>query len=302
MKSPFLKNVCIYTLSREFSLSREAFHEQLSHFAFSACGAHDMATSGWTNVTPETMVAEHEGSFLICYCNESKILPAHVVNEEVANRVSKVEATQGRKVRRAERLSLKDEALQALVPRAFTKFTHNYVWIDLNHQRVIVEAGSARAAENILALLRKTLGSLPVVPLMMENPIELTLTDWLKTNQTPTGFTFGTDAVLKAILEDGGALRVSKQELVSEEISTHLDAGKLVTTAGLRWQDRISFRLNDDMTIKAIHFADELRDQNDDIEREDIHSRLVADFILFKAEFTDMLRALTTALGGECER
>lgn len=302
MKSPFLKNVCIYRLSRDFSLSREAFHEQLAQFAFTPCAAQDMATSGWVNVTPETMVIEHEGSYLICYCNESKILPTHVVNEEVAKRVNKVENTQGRKVRRAERLALKDEALMALISRAFTKSSMHYVWIDLNLQRVIVEAGSARTAENILALLRKTIGSLPVVPLMMENPIELTMTDWLKSNQMPAGFTIGSDAVLKAILEDGGALRVSKQDLFSDEISTHLEAGKLATAAGLHWRDRMSFRLMDDMTIKAINFADELRDQNDDIDREDAHSRLVADFILFSGEFNAMMSDLTVALGGVCER
>ncbi|WP_312926297.1 recombination-associated protein RdgC, partial [Atlantibacter hermannii] len=88
----------------------------------------------------------------------------------------------------------------------------------------------------------------------------------------------------------------------SDEITTHIDAGKLATTLALDWQKRITFRLADDMTIKAIHYADDLRDQNDDIEREDIHSRMVADFILFKAEFGALLASLIDVLGGEYAR
>lgn len=302
MKTPFLKNVCIYRLSREFNIAPETLTEQLTHFIFTPCGSQDMARRGWVNVTPEGLFIEHGGNFLLCCHHQAKILPPAVVNETLAKTIAKIEADQGRKIRRAERVSLKDEVLHSLLPRAFTKSTSNYLWIDIKSQLVYVEASSARAAEDMLALLRKTLGSLPVVPLTMQTPIELTLTDWLKSNVMPNGYSAGTDAVLKAILENGGALRVSKQDLFTDEIAIHIEAGKVATSIALDWQSRITFRLADDMTMKAINYADELRDQNDDIEREDIHSRILADFILFKAEFSALVASLVDALGGECER
>ncbi|EIX6860575.1 recombination-associated protein RdgC [Escherichia coli] len=302
MKTPFLKNVCIYRLSRDFKLDPETLEKQMAEFAFSPCGSQDMSRRGWVNVTPEKLFIEHEDSFLLCCQHQVKIIPNPVINDAVAERVAKIEADQGRKIRRIERLSIKDEVLHTLLPRAFSKNTSNYVWVDVAHQLVFVEATSARVAEDLLGLLRKTLGSLPVVPLMMQTPIELTITEWLKKNAMPAGYAAGSEAVLKAILENGGALRVSKQDLLSDEITTHIDAGKLATTLALDWQKRITFRLADDMTIKAIHYADDLRDQNDDIEREDIHSRMVADFILFKAEFGALLASLIDVLGGEYAR
>lgn len=302
MKTPFLKNVCIYRLSRDFKLDPETLEKQMTEFAFSPCGSQDMSRRGWVNVTPEKLFIEHEDSFLLCCQHQVKIIPNPVINDAVAERVAKIEADQGRKIRRIERLSIKDEVLHTLLPRAFSKNTSNYVWVDVAHQLVFVEATSARVAEDLLGLLRKTLGSLPVVPLMMETPIELTITEWLKKSAMPAGYAAGSEAVLKAILENGGALRVSKQDLLSDEITTHIDAGKLATTLALDWQKRITFRLADDMTIKAIHYADDLRDQNDDIEREDIHSRMVADFILFKAEFGALLASLIDVLGGEYAR
>ena len=302
MKTPFLKNVCIYRLSRDFKLDPETLEKQMAEFAFSPCGSQDMSRRGWVNVTPEKLFIEHEDSFLLCCQHQVKIIPNPVINDAVAERVAKIEADQGRKIRRIERLTIKDEVLHTLLPRAFSKNTSNYVWVDVAHQLVFVEATSARVAEDLLGLLRKTLGSLPVVPLTMETPIELTITEWLKKSAMPAGYAAGSEAVLKAILENGGALRVSKQDLLSNEITTHIDAGKLATTLALDWQKRITFRLADDMTIKAIHYADDLRDQNDDIEREDIHSRMVADFILFKAEFGALLASLIDVLGGEYAR
>lgn len=192
MKSPFFKNIMVYSLSRDIPLDAEELAQQLQTMAFTPCAAQDMAKSGWINVTSEELLLAENGQYLLCCQTESKIMPAATLNEFVADRVAKIEQEEARKVRRSERVSLKDEALHTLLPRAFTRRTQAYLWIDSVNSRIYVDAASAKAAEDMLAMLRKTIGSLPVVPLMAEEPVELTLTEWLRSGDLPAALCWAT--------------------------------------------------------------------------------------------------------------
>lgn len=301
MKNIAFKNICVYRLARDVDLTGPILLEALSKYAFSPCGSQDMAKTGWVPTIGDSFVLQHGEQFMITEKHEEKILPTPVLKAELDKKVETLQLQQGRKLKKSEKDSLKDEVLHSLLPRAFTRSKKSRMWIDAKEGLVFVEAASARKAENMLALLRKSLGSLPVVPFTPANPIEVTVTEWLK-GGFPKSFPVGDEAAFKAILEDGGAVRAMKQDLQSDEMMAHVEAGKLAVSIGLHWSDRATFRLNDDLTIKKLTFCDELCDQNDDIDREDAAHRMTADFILFTAEFSALFAQLVEALGGECER
>ncbi|MEK8930869.1 recombination-associated protein RdgC [Escherichia coli] len=301
MRSVAFKNIFIYRLSHEVSWDTAEVNAALSKFVFTPCGSQDMAKAGWTSVLGDNLTHEYQGFLLIQHKREEKILPSQVLKEELQKKILTLEEEQDRKLKKTEKDSLKDEVLHSLLPRAFTRKSLAKILIDRSNHLVFVEASSAKKAEDQLALLRKSLGSLPVIPFTPREPLEITMTEWFK-NGFPAGFTAGEDATLKGLLDNGGAVRCNKVDLQSDEIMSHIEAGKVATTVAINWMDRASFRVNDDMSIKALTFCDDLYDQNDDIDREDVAQRFDADFVLFTGELSALFNALVEAIGGEAER
>ena len=301
----WFKNMMVYRLNRDIPLSADDMEKQLEAYTFSPCGSQDMSKTGW--VSPmgnrsDALTHVNNGQIVICARKEEKILPSPVVKQALEAKISKLEAEQSRKLKKTEKDSLKEEVLHSLLPRAFSRLSQTFIWIDTANNLIMVDCASAKKAEDTLALLRKSLGSLPVVPLTLESPIELTLTEWVRSGDLPAGFALMDEAELKAILEDGGVIRCKKQDLVCDEIANHIEAGKLVTKLALDWQERIQFVLADDGSVKRLKFSDTLREQNDDIDREDFAQRFDADFILMTSELAALTSNLVEALGGEAKR
>lgn len=301
----WFKNMMVYRLNRDIPLSADDMEKQLEAYTFSPCGSQDMSKTGW--VSPmgnrsDALTHVNNGQIVICARKEEKILPSPVVKQALETKISKLEAEQSRKLKKTEKDSLKDEVLHSLLPRAFSRFSQTFLWIDTVNNLIMVDCASAKKAEDTLVLLRKSLGSLPVVPLTLEKPIELTLTEWVRSGDLPAGFALMDEAELKALLEDGGVIRCKKQDLVCDEIANHIEAGKMVTKLALDWQERIQFVLADDGSVKRLKFSDTLREQNDDIDREDFAQRFDADFILMTSELAALTSNLVEALGGEAQR
>lgn len=299
----WFKNVMIYRLTSPLTFDHTELENQLQQTKFTPCQQGDISKFGWSNsLTGSDLLHFNVGQqFLLISHKEEKILPAPVVKQETESRIETLEQKEQRKLKKTEKQAIKDDVVAVLLPRAFSKHQFTAIWIDLERQLIYVDSSSAKRAEDTLALLRKTLGSLPVVPISFTKPPLEAMTQWLSHNETPHWLTLLEEAEFKSF-ETDSIIRCKRQDLESDEIATHLSAGKCVTKLALDWENHFSFILNEDGSLSRLKFSDEVREKNEDILKEDVAQRFDADFILMTEELRLFTEKLIETLGGIQER
>lgn len=298
------KNITAFQFNKPFYLEDCELEACIEDFQFTPCGSQDISKFGFTPAfgkLGETLVHSSDRCLMVAVTKESKIIPANSVREALDEKVTAVEAIEGRKLHKKEKDQLRDEIIQEMLPRALTRKSVTKAIIMLGLQLIIVDSSSSAKAEELLALLRKALGSLPVVPLTFEKPIESTLTEWLKAGAAPLPFEIQDEADLKSDADDGGTVRFKQQDLLEEEVLAHLATGKQVHKLALHYGQYIAFNLHSNAAIKRIRFAEEFKAQNDEVGTEDPAARLDADFALYTGELANLMKSLNSALGGKDE-
>ncbi len=297
----WFKNLSIFRLTEAFSLTAEELEEKLEALVFRPCGSHDEFSLGWVSPIGKAAPLVHSanGFMMICTKKEERVLPASVLNEMVQEKIAETEEEQGRKLSKKERTTIKDELIFELLPRAFTFSRKLYAYIDVQGGFLVVDSASANKAEDLLSLLRKCLGSLPAVPLnTVEKPIA-TMTEWLLTQQTPDDLTIEDECELRDPEETGGVIRCKRHDLSLPEIKNHLDIGKQVIKLALNWDDRISFILDENLSVKRLKFLDLIQDQVTEINVEDEAARFDVDFSIMSLELANFIPRLLAIFGGE---
>ena len=163
----WFKNLKIYRFTQAFDTTPEELEELLAEEPFTPCGRQSKESLGWSAPLGRTGVqlAHTAGGYtMLCLQKEDRILPASVINEALIDRVESLEAKEGRKIFRKERLQLKDDVVAELLPKAFTKRQKIFGYICPKERLLVLNTSSQNQAETFLSFLRNTLGSLPVVP------------------------------------------------------------------------------------------------------------------------------------------
>lgn len=296
----WFKNVRLYCLTQPFENSAEELETKLAEKLFHPCSSHDVSKYGWVSPLGREgeMLTHALGDYImICAQKQDRLLPASVINDATEEKVAELEQRQGRKIYRKEKRQIKDDVFVSLLPRAFTRNQQTFAYIAPKDNLIVINTGSAPKAEELLNLLRESLGSLPVaLPDSKRAPSDV-MTRWLKEQHASDNFQIDEDCELYNPTDGSNIIRCKGQDLYSDEIQSHLAAGKQVKNLGVTWNSLLNCIISDELTVKRLRFEG-MKEETSNEEIESAAQKFDQEFAVMTLELSDFFKALFNAFGG----
>jgi recombination associated protein RdgC len=294
----WFKNLYLYQFEKEFTHDADTLHDELSAKPFTECSATQRESMGWVpplGKKSEAYTHSANNFILMTMARQERLLPASVVREELDERVIEIQDRENRKVGSKEKKELRERIEDELLPRAFTRTQKLDAWIDVKGGWLVINTPSATRAEAFSTLLRKTIGTLPVVPPKSEavSPI---LTDWLTKYESPEPFEIGDECELKGTGDDQSIAAFRKHELGTDEVKSNLETGKNVSKLALVWDKKVSFVVGDDLIVKKLKFLDVLEEKRNEQDPQSNEERMDIEFTLMTGELSQLIPDLIKEL------
>ena len=303
------KSASFFRIASDFVLPPlDALEEVLQTAQFMPCGATQPESVGWVppRGNKSTVMVETVGTQVILRLSiERRPVPASAVKAEVEARVEKYKQETGRERASAKiKKEFKEEAMQALLPRAFTKRSSTTLWIDPDNKFLVVDSASLAGADKVVSQLIEALSEIPGSrPGLMAKPVQTTMAasaamaHWLSSREAPVGFTVDRDCELKMPDDQKSTVRYSRHTLEIDEVAEHIASGKVPTQLAMTWNERVSFVLTDMAQVKKIKLLDVVLDGVQENGKDD--DGFDTDAAIVTGELSALIPDLLEALGGE---
>lgn len=288
----FFRNLSLFRFPESVAKSLKHLAKDVEEHRLRDCGPLELATRGF--VSPygrnnEALIHACGPFSLLAIGSQERLLPGVVVAEEVAERIDQIAAKQGRRPGAKERKRLKEEVISEFLPRAFVRPSRLLAYLDAQSGWFVVDSASRKAAEDAVSQVREALGRFPATPMAGAESPRALMTDWLAQGRLPAGLALGDEVELRDPAEAGAVVRCRRQDLESEEVREHLKAGKQAFQLGLTFNDRMSFVLGEDLTVRKLRFLDIVLDTIGEQDKESAEAELDACFALMSLELKALL-------------
>jgi len=244
------------------ALNLEAFAEE----KLKPCPPHARFIYGWSPAYADELVQEVAGASLFCLGKEERILPRGVITKQLTERIAALELQQARKLGRAEKAQMAEELEFELLPKSFCVQKRQLALFDTQKKRLIVNTASANQADQLSAMLRKSIPQLRLDPLFPSENLALRFASWINDPSTlPAAFQLASDCLLFALDNDKKRFACKGYELPADEVLSLLSQGLVAAELSLVWRERIQFTLTQDLTLKRLKSLDYLVDEFNDL-------------------------------------
>lgn len=293
------KNVLVYRIGPGWSATLEQVEQALDRARYVECGAHQDKSVGWVEPRGEAhgaLVESVGGQWVARFMIETKAVPGAVVKRKAEEVLAQIEAATGRKPGKKEAKEIREDALQALLPMAFSTQSSVWVWIDPATRLLVLDASSQGKADDIITSLVKELPGLQVALLQTQVTPQAAMAAWLSATDAdglPPTLAVERECELKSDDEEKSVVKFARHNLDTDEVRQHIAEGKLPVRLALNWDGRVSFVLTEAMSLKKISFLEGVFEGGDKADGFD------ADVSISTGELSRLLVDLVHALGGE---
>lgn len=265
------------------------------------CPKQQWQQLGWTSPYPDSVGmdafvhAHHQ--YLACQtCLSERLLPSFIIQQHTQEAIADFLAQHGEPPTNQEKKKLKAQVIDQLLPRAFIKKTYCPLYFDTQKKLLVIASTSSHTIEQVIALLRHSLGGLALEPLSFKAPLAECMTAWLKEEKPPVPLTIGARCIIADLPEQRAQCTFKGQEIIHPYVLNHLEQQKKVTELALEWPDRLSFILKANGHISSIKCLDGIQNHMEGLELDEAEAYFRASFMLM----TDVLNELITILAQGC--
>lgn len=297
----WFKQARIFNLSGQKVDNIETLTAGLESLRYQPCLPSLAGTQGFCEPCdyPEAPLVYANSEYaLVCLQIEDKLLPSSVIGQQLQEQVKQREVSEARKLSSQEKKRLRDDITQTLLPKAFSRLSKVYGYIDLKHQQLALNTTVGARCDGFVSMLKRALPGLSIRPVKTKKMSKL-LTRWLTTRDYPKSFDVEKHTVLVDPNHQQRTVRCQQQDLFASSIQSLLKEGCEVSQLALHWQDKIRFTLTTDLHIKSLKYSDELLSLAKDEDMETAEQRFAADFLLMTEWLTALWQELLELFAAE---
>ena len=299
----WFKQAKIFQLSSSIRFTPTSLIEKLEDFIFQNCLPSMPFASGWASPVDEEdapLAQTMNGYTMICLQIEEKILPSIVIQAELAKKIKEIEAVENRKIGQKEKYRLKDDITAMLLPRAFSKLTKVYAYIDPKNHRLVLGTANAKKIEQFISTFKKTFGE--NINSLQIKKLPVIMTSWLKHQNYSSAFSIEKSCVLQDANHQSRVIRCKDQDLFAGSIQSFIKDGCEIKQLALNWHDRIDFVLVDDLSLQSIRFKEEIIAQAEEMEAGTKQQQFNADFLIMTGTLDGLIQDLLDSFSDQSSK
>jgi len=287
----WFKQIQLFQLPKQ-NFSIPEITEKLEQLTFKPCLPSLPYSTGWVSPIDEEnapILRSVNGYIMLCMQIEEKILPNVVITQELKEKIKQIEASQDRRVRQKEKMSLKDEITFTLMPKAFSKISRFYAYIDTKNHWLVIGSTNAAKNEQFINLFKRSICEEIKTFDLIKPPA--VFTHWLKSKDYPNLFSIEDACVLQDPNQQKRVIRCQNQDLFAQSIQALIKDGCEAKQIALSWCDRLQFTLAEDFTLRSIQYGEDILTHSKDI-GETKQQKFDADFYIMTETLTHLLKDL----------